>query len=94
MDKLLFTSESVTCGHPDKVCDQVADKILDELLVQDPYSRVACEVTCAENQMHIFGESTSNLPWRAIFSERYTASHPAAARPSCSCTFPTSFAAC
>lgn len=59
MDKLLFTSESVTCGHPDKVCDQVADKILDELLVQDPYSRVACEVTCAENQMHIFGEITS-----------------------------------
>lgn len=59
MDKMLFTSESVTCGHPDKVCDQVADKILDELLVQDPYSRVACEVTCAENQMHIFGEITS-----------------------------------
>ena len=59
MDKMLFTSESVTCGHPDKVCDQVADKILDELLAQDPYSRVACEVTCAENQMHIFGEITS-----------------------------------
>ena len=59
MDKTLFTSESVTCGHPDKVCDQVADKILDELLAQDPNSRVACEVTCAENQMHIFGEITS-----------------------------------
>lgn len=59
MDKMLFTSESVTCGHPDKVCDQVADKILDELLAQDPDSRVACEVTCAENQMHIFGEITS-----------------------------------
>ena len=59
MDKALFTSESVTCGHPDKVCDQVADKILDELLAQDPNSRVACEVTCAENQMHIFGEITS-----------------------------------
>ena len=59
MDKMLFTSESVTCGHPDKVCDQVADKILDELLAQDPNSRVACEVTCAENQMHIFGEITS-----------------------------------
>lgn len=59
MDKMLFTSESVTCGHPDKVCDQVADKILDALLGQDPYSRVACEVTCAENQMHIFGEITT-----------------------------------
>ena len=59
MDKMLFTSESVTCGHPDKVCDQVADRILDELLAQDPCSRVACEVTCAENQMHIFGEITT-----------------------------------
>ena len=59
MAKLLFTSESVTCGHPDKICDQVADKILDELLMRDPDSRVACEVTCAENQLHIFGEVTS-----------------------------------
>lgn len=68
MDKMLFTSESVTCGHPDKVCDQVADKILDGLLAQDPYSRVACEVTCAENQMHIFGEITSeaNVNYRAV----------------------------
>lgn len=67
---------------------------MDNLLVQDPYSRVACKVTCVENQMHIFGEITSNLPWRATFSEQYTALHPAAARPSCLCTFPTSFAAC
>ena len=59
MPKLLFTSESVTCGHPDKICDQVADKILDELLTRVPDSRVACEVTCAENQLHIFGEVTS-----------------------------------
>ena len=59
MNRNYFTSESVTCGHPDKVCDQVADKILDELLGQDPHSRVACEVTCAENQMHIFGEITT-----------------------------------
>ena len=68
MDKMLFTSESVTCGHPDKVCDQVADKILDELLAQDPDSRVACEVTCAENQMHIFGEITSEakVNYRAV----------------------------
>ena len=59
MREQLFTSESVTCGHPDKICDQVADRILDELLRQDPRSRVACEVTCAENQLHIFGEVTS-----------------------------------
>ena len=59
MREQLFTSESVTCGHPDKICDQIADRILDELLRQDPRSRVACEVTCAENQLHIFGEVTS-----------------------------------
>ncbi|MDO5765775.1 MAG: methionine adenosyltransferase, partial [Elusimicrobiales bacterium] len=54
-----FTSESVTCGHPDKVCDQIADRILDELLKQDSDSRSACEVTCATNQVHIFGEVTT-----------------------------------
>ena len=55
-----FTSESVTRGHPDKVCDQIADRILDELLEQDPESRVACEVTCATDQVHIFGEVTTD----------------------------------
>jgi len=54
-----FTSEAVTCGHPDKICDQIADRILDELLKQDPSSRVACEVTCATEQVHIFGEVTT-----------------------------------
>lgn len=54
-----FTSESVTCGHPDKVCDQIADRILDEMLMQDPESRSACEVTCATDQVHIFGEVTT-----------------------------------
>ena len=54
-----FPSESVTCGHPDKVCDQIADRILDGLLEQDPRSRVACEVTCATNSVHIFGEVTT-----------------------------------
>lgn len=54
-----FTSESVTRGHPDKICDQIADRILDELLRKDPDSRVACEVTCAVNQVHIFGEISS-----------------------------------
>lgn len=54
-----FTSESVTCGHPDKVCDQIADRILDEMLIQDSGSRSACEVTCATDQVHIFGEVTT-----------------------------------
>lgn len=54
-----FTSESVTCGHPDKVCDQIADSILDEMLKQDPASRSACEVICATDQVHIFGEVTT-----------------------------------
>lgn len=57
--KSCFTSESVTCGHPDKVSDQIADCILDEILKTDPYSRVACEVTCATEQVHIFGEVTT-----------------------------------
>lgn len=54
-----FTSESVTKGHPDKVCDQIADAILDALLAQDPMSRVACEVTAATDSVHIFGEITT-----------------------------------
>ena len=60
MAKSYFTSESVTRGHPDKVCDQIADRILDEHIRQDPESHVACEVTCATNSVHIFGEITSN----------------------------------
>ena len=60
MAKSNFTSESVTRGHPDKLCDQIADSILDEVLRQDPESHVACEVTCATDQVHIFGEITSS----------------------------------
>ena len=56
----LFTSESVCQGHPDKVCDQIADAILDAHLAQDPFARVACEVTAAANQVHILGEVTSS----------------------------------
>lgn len=59
MMKNYFTSESVTSGHPDKVCDQIADRILDCLLEQDPFSRAACEVTCITDAVHIFGEVTS-----------------------------------
>ena len=54
-----FTSESVTKGHPDKICDQIADGILDELLKEDPKSRCACEVTCEPGAVHIMGEITS-----------------------------------
>lgn len=57
--KTIFTSEAVTNGHPDKVCDQVADAILDALLEQDPDSRCACEVTAASSHVHVFGEITT-----------------------------------
>ena len=59
MSKKLFTSESVTEGHPDKVCDQIADRILDELIAQDPESRCACEVTAEPGAVHIMGEITT-----------------------------------
>lgn len=60
MNLRYFTSESVTEGHPDKICDQISDKILDELLKQDPYSRCACEVTVEPGAVHIMGEISSN----------------------------------
>ncbi|MGN1329136.1 MAG: methionine adenosyltransferase [Eubacterium sp.] len=60
MSKHLFTSESVTKGHPDKICDQISDGILDELIKQDPMSRVACETTCTTGQVLIMGEITTN----------------------------------
>lgn len=59
MSKYLFTSESVTKGHPDKICDQISDAILDEMLKQDPMSRVACETTCTTGQVLIMGEITT-----------------------------------
>lgn len=67
----LFTSESVTAGHPDKVCDQIADAILDALLAGDPNSHVACEVTAITNSVHIFGEITSrtHVDYAAIARE-------------------------
>ena len=60
MEKLLFTSESVTEGHPDKMCDQISDAILDALLEQDPMSRVACETACTTGMVMVMGEITSN----------------------------------
>ncbi|MBQ9200586.1 MAG: methionine adenosyltransferase [Lachnospiraceae bacterium] len=56
MEKLLFTSESVTEGHPDKICDQISDAILDELLKQDPMSRVACETAITTGLVLVMGE--------------------------------------
>ncbi|MBR5767927.1 MAG: methionine adenosyltransferase [Clostridia bacterium] len=55
----LFTSESVTEGHPDKICDIISDSILDEILEQDPYSRVACETTATTGLIYIMGEITT-----------------------------------
>lgn len=56
MAHYFFTSESVTEGHPDKICDQISDAILDEILTQDPYARVACETTCTTGMVQIMGE--------------------------------------
>lgn len=58
--KKFFTSESVTEGHPDKICDQISDAILDEMLRQDPMSRVACETCCTTGMVMVMGEITSN----------------------------------
>ena len=56
MARKLFTSESVTEGHPDKLCDQISDAILDEILRNDPNAHVACEVTATTGMVHVMGE--------------------------------------
>ena len=56
----LFTSESVTEGHPDKVCDQISDAVLDAILAQDPMGRVACETTACTGLIHVMGEITTS----------------------------------
>ena len=56
MSHYLFTSESVTEGHPDKICDQISDAVLDAILAEDPSGRVACETTCSTGLVHIMGE--------------------------------------
>jgi S-adenosylmethionine synthetase len=58
-ESFLLTSESVTEGHPDKICDQVSDAILDSMIEQDPMSRVACEVCCTTGLVMVMGEITS-----------------------------------
>ena len=60
MKKVLFTSESVTEGHPDKICDKISDAILDEILRQDPMSRVACETFTSTGLVTVMGEITTN----------------------------------
>ena len=60
MERRLFTSESVTEGHPDKICDQISDAILDALMEQDPMSRVACETCTTTGLVMVMGEITSN----------------------------------
>lgn len=66
MAKFLFTSESVTEGHPDKICDKISDAVLDAMIAQDKMSRVACETTCTTGQVLVMGEITSkanvNIP--------------------------------
>ena len=60
MAKRLFTSESVTEGHPDKICDQISDAVLDAILEQDPVARVACETTVTTGLVHVMGEITTS----------------------------------
>jgi len=68
MKKMLFTSESVTEGHPDKVCDKISDAVLDALLAKDPMSRVACETFCTTGIVTIMGEITTkaNVDYQTI----------------------------
>ena len=60
MRKYLFTSESVTEGHPDKICDQISDAVLDAILAKDPQARVACETTCTTGMVYIMGEISTS----------------------------------
>ena len=59
MDSFLFTSESVTEGHPDKIADQISDGVLDAIMTDDPYGRVACEVAVNTGMVVVFGEITT-----------------------------------
>ena len=60
MEKRIFTSESVTEGHPDKICDAISDAILDALMEKDPMSRVACETAITTGMVLVMGEITTN----------------------------------
>ncbi|MBQ6947367.1 MAG: methionine adenosyltransferase [Clostridia bacterium] len=69
--KWFFTSESVTEGHPDKICDMISDGVLDALLARDPYARVACETTVTTGMIHLMGEisSTAQVDFASIARE-------------------------
>ena len=56
----LFTSESVTEGHPDKLCDQISDAVLDAIISQDPHAHVACETTATTGVIHVMGEISTS----------------------------------
>ena len=60
MSRYFFTSESVTEGHPDKICDQISDAVLDAIMEQDPQGRVACETTVSTGLVHIMGEISTS----------------------------------
>ena len=75
-----FTSESVSEGHPDKVCDYIADSILDACLEQDPQSHVACEVLCKDNHVVLAGEITTNATLRLRSRSRAAPSARSATR--------------
>ena len=60
MSHRFFTSESVTEGHPDKICDQISDAVLDAILEKDPMARVACETTVTTGLIHVMGEITTS----------------------------------
>jgi S-adenosylmethionine synthetase len=60
MERRLFTSESVTEGHPDKICDQISDAVLDAIFAEEPQSRVACECAVTTGMVLVMGEITTN----------------------------------
>ena len=70
MEKLLFTSESVTEGHPDKICDAISDAVLDALMEQDPNSRVACETAITTGLVLVMGEITTNAYVCLLYTSR------------------------
>ncbi len=75
-ERTVFTSESVTEGHPDKVCDQISDAVLDAVLIDDPDGRVACETAATTGMIIVFGEistSTATRNWSAVFDPQIDA---------------------
>ena len=83
MSKYLFTSESVTEGHPDKICDNISDAILDAILEQDPMGRVACETLTTTGMVTVMGEITTtaqidipSIVRKTVRDIGYTSSEP------------------